>query len=81
MIEVTVVTVMTVMTIATVVTVVTKVTVETIVKVVTVVTRKEKKNFFFTNFFPNKKSLKNSKNEIVVKLKNSNCDENQKLKL
>ena len=34
-----------------------------------------------TIFPPQKKSLKNSKTEIVMKLKNSNCDENQKLKL
>ena len=40
----------------------------------------QKWHFFYKLFFQ-KKSVKISKNQIVMKLKNSNCDETQKQKL
>ena len=70
---VTVVRVVIVVIVVTVVTVVTEVTVVTVVTVVIVVTKKP--------FFTRKLTLKNSKTVLVIKLKNSNCDETQKLKL
>ena len=67
------------------VTEVTVVKVLTVVTVVTVVIEKKKYNFsqkkIFTLFSPTKISFKNSKNHLVMKLKNSICDETQKLKL
>ena len=60
------------------------------VTVVTVVTRKNfhfprKKTYFsflwFTKFFKNKKKQKKKKNQIVMKLKISNFNKTQKLKL
>ena len=63
----------------------------TVVTVVTVVVREKENNFFtikknflnnyiFPSFFwPKKFHKKNSTTQIVMKLKNSNCDETQKL--
>ena len=79
-----VVTVVTVVTLATVVIVVTVVTVGTVLTVVTLVTVVTKKTFSQKNlFFLNNKNFhkKNSKTQIVIKLKNSNCDKTQKLNL
>ena len=78
MIIVTLVTEVTVVTYVTVVTVVTVATVVTIATVVTLVTvaKEEKNSQFFSSLFVcyQKKTLKNSKTQIVSKLKSSNCD-------
>ena len=73
---------MIVVTVLTVVTIVTVVIVVIVAIVVTVVTvTNPKKTFFFLHFFNNKKIAPKNSNSIVIKLKNSNCDETQKHKI
>ena len=75
-----VVTIVTVVTVVTVETVVTAVTVVTVVIIVTVVIRKLFFSFFFKLFFSIKKNHQKTPTQMM-KLKNSNGDETQKLKL
>ena len=77
---VTVVTVVTVLTVVTVVTVVRVVRIVRVVTVVTVVTIVTKNLFHQKNFFINFFTFFSQK-VLTQKLKNSNCDETQKLKL
>ena len=76
-------TVVTEVTVVTVVTVVKIVTLVTVVAVVTVVTEEKKKklhkNIFFYLFSLKKWSPKKSTSQFVMKIKNSSCDETQKL--
>ena len=70
----TVVPVVTVVIVVTAVTVVMVVTIVAIVTVVTEVTTKNLSQFFFNFFFT-------QLNSTMIKLKNTNCDKTQKLKL